>query len=103
MKLTRWLISVFYYLAFHADISKKMEKIEAVSQLLVQIGSYWALLLALISILSVVSFTSSKRQRILPNVPIVGLDETKSIRQARENFRNGSKTMLLDGYRKVFL
>ena len=103
MKLTWWLISVLYYIAFHTDLFTKMEKIEAVSHLLVQTGSYWALFLALISILSIVSFTSSKRQRILPNVPIVGLNETKSIRQARENFRNGSKTMLLDGYRKVFL
>ena len=80
-----------------------MEKIEAVSQLLVYNGSYWALLLALITVLSVVSFSNSKRQRILLNVPIVGLDRTKSIRQARESFRNGSKTMLLDGYRKVLL
>ena len=80
-----------------------MEKIEAISHLPVHTGSYGALLLALISILSVVSFSTSKRQRILPNVPIVGLDATRSIRQARESFRHGSKTMLLEGYRKVIL
>ena len=79
-----------------------METIEAASHLLLHTKSFWALLLALISILSVVSFINSKRQRILPNVPIVGLDGTKSIRQAREIFRNGSKNMLLGGYRKVF-
>ena len=80
-----------------------MEKIEAVSRPLVHTGSYWALLLALISIASFVSFSNSKRQRILPNVPIIGLDGTKSVRQARENFRNSSKAMLLEGYRKVVL
>ena len=80
-----------------------METIEAASHLLLHTESYWALLLALISILSVASLINSKRQRILPDVPIVGLDGTESIRQARENFRNGSKTMLLEGYRKVFL
>ena len=80
-----------------------MEKIVAVSHLPVHTGSYLGLLLALIILLSVVSFSNSKRQRILPNVPIVGLDGTRSIRQARESFRHGSKTMLLEGYRKVFL
>ena len=80
-----------------------MEKIVAVSHLPVHTGSYLALLLALIILLSVVSFSNSKRQRILPNVPVVGLDGTRSIRQARESFRHGSKTMLLEGYRKVFL
>ena len=80
-----------------------MEKTVAISHLPVHTGSYWALLLALISIFSVVSLSNSKRQRILANVPIVGLDGTRSIRQARKNFRHGSKTMLLEGYRKVFL
>lgn len=35
-------------------------------------------------------------------MPIAGLDGTKPIKQAREQFRHGSKTMLLEGYRKVF-
>ena len=80
-----------------------MAKIEAVSQLLAYNGTYWALILALISVLSVVSFNNSKRQRILLNVPIISLDKAKSIRQARKDFRHGSKTMLFEGYRKVFL
>ena len=79
-----------------------MENIEDVSHLLILTGLYWALLLALMNYFGILSFGSSKRQRILPNVPIVGLDGSKSIRQARENFRNGSKAMLLEGYREVF-
>lgn len=80
-----------------------MEDIATVSHLPLYTGSYWALVLAVISILSVVSFGNSKRQRILPNVPIVGLEGTKTIKQAREQFRHASKNMLLEGYRKVFL
>ena len=80
-----------------------METIKAISHLLVHTGSYWALLLALITILTIASFSNSKPQRILPNVPIIGLEGTNSIRQAREKFRNGSKAILLEGYRKVVL
>ena len=78
-----------------------MEKVEITSPSPVYNGSYWAIIVAVISILSAVSFSNSKRQRILPNVPVVGLGGTKAIRQAREQFRHGSKNILLEGYRKV--
>ena len=64
---------------------------------------YWALLVAATCILSVVFFRNPKRQIILQDVPVVGVERTKSIRQAREEFRHGSKNMLLEGYRKVYL
>ncbi len=65
--------------------------------------SYWALSVVVTCVLSVVVFSNSKRQRMLPGVPVIGLDGTKTIRQAREQFRHDSKTLLLEGYRKVFL
>ena len=85
------------------DLSTKMDKAEILTNLPVSSNSYWALLFATICILSIVSFSNPKRQTILQNVPVVGIDGVKSIRQARENFRHGSKNILLEGYRKVHL
>lgn len=48
-------------------------------------------------------FSHSKRQRILFNVPIIGVDGSRKAREAREQFRHGSKAMLLEGYQKVFI
>lgn len=57
------------------------------------------LLLLCLSIL--VLFSQPKRQRLLPNVPIVGVDKVVKISEARARFRHGSKDMLLEGYQKV--
>ena len=75
---------------------------EIVENLRVYFKSYWALLAAVICILGIIAFINPARQRILQNVPVVGLERTKTLRQAREQFRHGSKNMLLEGYRKVF-
>ena len=80
-----------------------MEETEVLKNLPVYSNNYWALLAAATCILSIVFFRNPKRQIILQNVPVVGVERTKSIRQAREEFRHGSKNMLLEGYRKVYL
>ena len=82
-----------------------MEETEILKNLPVYSKNYWALLAAATCILSIVffSFRNPKRQITLQNVPVVGVERTKSIKQAREEFRHGSKNMLLEGYRKVYL
>ena len=80
-----------------------MDKIEILTNLPVSPSSYWALIFATICVLSIVSFSNPKRQTIFQSVPVVGVDRTKGIRQAREEFRHGSKNILLEGYRKVYL
>jgi hypothetical protein len=43
-----------------------------------------------------------KRQKLMPNVPVVGLeDQNADIKDLRLKFRHGSKNVLLEGYRKV--
>lgn len=42
-----------------------------------------------------------KQQRIIPGVPIVGVDGKTSVALARKRFIRDSKTMLLEGYQKV--
>ena len=103
MKPLWWLISLLSCLALYADSSTKMEGAVNVSYLPPYPVSYWALSVIVTCVLSAVFFSNSKRQRMLPSVPVVGLDGTKTIRQARQQFRHDSKTMLLEGYRKVFL
>ena len=80
-----------------------MEESEIFKNLPVYFNSCWALLAAATCILGIVFFRNPKRQILLQNVPVVGVEGTKSIRQAREEFRHGSKNMLLEGYRKVYL
>ena len=80
-----------------------MEMSEVWKNLPVYLNNYWTLLAAATCMLSIVIFSNAKRQIILPNVPVVGVERDKSIGQAREEFRHGSKNMLLEGYRKVYL
>ena len=46
-------------------------------------------------------FSGTKRQRILPNVPIAGVVDGKKIGEARSMFRYGSRDMLRTGYVQV--
>ena len=59
-------------------------------------------LIAVLCISVVAFFRKSGRQRLVPNVPIVGLDEIGNIAKARKRFRHDSKAMLLEGYHQVF-
>lgn len=97
-----WSISLLSCPGSHKDSSTKMETIVSVGHVLIYSLIRCALCVAGTCVLVVVILSNSSRQRLLPNVPIVGLDRTKTIKQAREQFRHGSKTMLLEGYRKVF-
>ena len=85
------------------DLCTEMEETELLKNLPVSSINYWALLAAATCILSIVFFRNQKRQMILQNVPVVGVERNRSIREAREEFRHGSKNMLLEGYRKVYL
>ena len=81
----------------------KMLGHEIVQILLAFPTKHWTLIFIAVCIISFAFVRDSKRQRILPDVPIVGLAKGETIRQARERFRHDSKKMLLDGYRKVSL
>lgn len=60
-------------------------------------------LATLVFIHVLVLFSQSKRQKLLPNVLVVGVEGSTKIEEARKRFRHGSKAMLLEGYQKVFL
>lgn len=62
---------------------------------------YRYLLLALLLALSGPVLYPRRKQRYVPGVPIVGLEESGDIKQARENFCKDAKTMLMEGYRKA--
>lgn len=55
----------------------------------------------LLLIFALFSFSRSKQQRIIPDVPVIGVDGTDDLVEARHKFRHGSKSMLLEGYQKV--
>ena len=42
-----------------------------------------------------------KRQRYIPGVPIIGIEEPGGIKQARENFSTDAKTILIEGYQRA--
>ncbi|KAG6988956.1 ent-kaurene oxidase [Physcia stellaris] len=48
-------------------------------------------------------FPRGKRQRILPEIPIAGVDGTVKPTEVRDKFRHGSKDILEQGYEKVTL
>lgn len=48
-------------------------------------------------------FPRAKRQRILPETPIAGVDGTIKPAEVRAKFRHGSKNILKQGYEKVML
>ena len=48
-------------------------------------------------------FPRGKRQRILPEIPIAGVDGTVKPTEVRDKFRHGSKDILKQGYEKVTL
>jgi hypothetical protein len=63
-------------------------------------------LLAIFALVVVIFFAflvRPKNQRLLKDVPIVGLENGADIKDLRIKFRHGSKNMLLEGYRKVRL
>lgn len=41
---------------------------------------------------------SRKKQRLVPGIPIVGIEEPGGIKQARENFSKDAKSILTEGY-----
>ena len=42
-----------------------------------------------------------RKQRYVPGVPIVGIEEPGGIKQARANFYADAKTMLMEGYQQA--
>ena len=81
----------------------KMLGDKIVAILLAFSGKIWILIVIAVCVISFAFVRNSKRQIVLPDVPIVGLDKATTIEQARERFRHGSKQILSEGYRKVFL
>ena len=77
----------------------RMEKFDIMTPMRFSPSLYAFLVLVFVPILAL--FSQSKRQKILPNIPIIGVDSTKQLAQARNRFRHGSKAMLLEGYQKV--
>lgn len=45
--------------------------------------------------------TYNKRQRLIPGVPIVGIDERGSVKAARKRFVHDAKGLLQEGYEMV--
>lgn len=46
---------------------------------------------------------SRKKHRSVPGVPIFGIEESGGLARARENFCADAKTMLTEGYQRVYL
>ena len=63
--------------------------------------SIWAVGALLLIPLLVLLRLFRRRQRLLDNVPIIGMDEGCSISELRNRFRLSSKEILLEGYHKV--
>lgn len=85
--------SLYYFIMSKTDIASPFHLSPVLSP-------YTFVTLAFIYVLFL--FSQSKRQKLLPNVPVVGVDGSSKIGEARKRFRHGSKAMLLEGYQKVF-
>ena len=64
-------------------------------------GYYQYLVCALLLIIGGPVLCSRTKQRYIPGVPIVGIEEPGGIKQARENFCTDAKLILAEGYQKA--
>jgi hypothetical protein len=63
--------------------------------------TFWAAL-ALLLAPAVALLGWPKRQKLMPNIPVVGLeDKNVDIKGLRLQFRHGSRSVLLEGYQKL--
>ena len=60
-----------------------------------------ALLLVCICAIAVYIYIANKKAKLLPHVPIVGVEDRKSLASARQRFVYHAQNMISEGYQKV--
>lgn len=64
-------------------------------------GYYQYFICALLLAIGGPVLRSSQKQRYIPGVPIIGIEEPGGIKQARQNFCTDAKSILAEGYQKA--
>jgi hypothetical protein len=94
----------------HQEITTNFQQtsllfLQSISSAIIEFAQQRPLFVVLISVLFLIilkrSLGPSKRQRLVPGIPIVGGSDKKAILKNRKRFIHDGKDMLLEGYEKV--